>query len=151
MAYNDNTALETRSKAQVEKDHSRNWNRLKTVTPQLLVKLARDKTEWAIEAIIELADAPETPPAVKLRCYEIILERGYGKAPQAILVAEESVGGGGPGTIHQIPIMERIAMLKAAKDRMCSTLDLEANAVTEEDLRINPDPQQPIKDFDTLI
>lgn len=106
----------------------------KRSTPQVLVALARKYTEEAIEGILEIARDETAAPAVRMKGWEIILERGYGKSPQAILVAEERVPGEN-GTVQELPIRERVKMLIAAKqvhdDEIEHTLDLEAGAITE--------------------
>lgn len=117
--------------------------------PQVIVNLAREHSTQAIlmleslmmgksrqrasvvtkEGIVIEIDVA-VPPAVQLRAAEILLERGYGKTPQAIMVkTDEPLATG----VHQIPIMERIAQLRAAQELGVQTTDLEASQVDEAD------------------
>lgn len=121
--------------------------------PHVIVNLARKETIPALKRLVDLmngksnqkmtvvtkdgatveVDVP-VPPAVMLRAAEIVIERGYGKAPQAILVkADDPLQGE-----HAVPIMERIAMLRASMDQNDSTVDLEASQQGE--TRIEEDP-----------
>lgn len=82
--------------------------------PRLLVDAARRHTFRSLSIIVQIMEDPEVSMAIRLRAAEIVLERGYGKAPQAVLVGTESVG---PEGVQAIPIIERIMALRAAKDR----------------------------------
>jgi hypothetical protein len=138
----DEYAQEEAKKAQ------RRWGRLAARDPHVLVNLARKNTVPALARLVDLmngksgakmtvitkdgeatqVDIP-VPPAVMLRAAEIVIERGYGKAPQAILVKADGDMKEGE---HAIPIMERIAMLKASMDEKDSTVDLEASEQAED-------------------
>jgi hypothetical protein len=117
---------------------------------KMLVALAREQTSSAIEKLVDLMngkpnkaktinrDGEEVeidipiPPAVQLRAAEVILERGWGKSPQAMLLQTEEKTADG---VHAMPIMQRIIAIKAAREQQGSTIDLEAAAarLTDED------------------
>ena len=113
---------------------------------QQLVTLARAHTLQALHRIIDLMNGKggkmkvlnsdgiqveidvEVPAAVQARCAEIILDRGYGKAPQALLVSTDE---GKLLGAQALPIAERILAIKAARERQGETTDLEASEITE--------------------
>lgn len=68
----------------------------------------------------------EVPPAVQAKCAELIIERGYGKAPQAILLQQDS-----PDAQDNESIYDRIAKIKLARQLVGSTTDLEASEQSE--------------------
>lgn len=128
----------TRSPSAVQK-----WRQAtKESDPKYIIDLARTFTRSALEKIVALMqDKPytiidkatgetiivksEVPPSVQMRCAEIIIERGYGKAPQAILVsADKSI----PEGVAAVPILERIKALQDARNNVgMEPIDLEAS------------------------
>jgi hypothetical protein len=110
-------------------------SRLRSAEPMLIVNKAREHTIEAIEKLRslmngEMPDGSEgmVPAAVQLRAAEVLIERGYGKSPQAILLKDDS--GSNALSVHAVPILERIAQLKAARDAQGSVTDLEASEMT---------------------
>lgn len=106
------------------------------VEPMAIINKARTYTVAAVEKLVnlmngELPDGSEgmVPPAVQLRAAELLIERGYGKAPQAIMLKDDTAGPN-VGSIHAIPILERIAQLQAARDAQGTVTDLEASELT---------------------
>lgn len=93
-------------------------------TPKELVDIARKYTIEALMGIVDIANS-EAPAAVRLRAWEIVLERGYGKAPQAILIGQDASL---PEGVHAMSVVDRILALRAAKDRQGQTLDLEVSS-----------------------
>ncbi len=112
--------------------------------PEAIIALARKHTTWALKKIVELANGKagdpvrvldkngvvveidvEVPASVQLKACEIILERGYGKAPQAIMLGQD--GSLGEAGVHLLPIAERILAIKAAREQRGNTTDLEAS------------------------
>lgn len=76
-------------------------------------------------------DVP-VPAQVQMRAAEIILERGFGKAPQAVLVKDETVvSAEGATSILQTTIHDRIAAIRAARAPQDEQIDLEASAVRQ--------------------
>lgn len=129
--------------------------------PKRLVQLARLQTSQALDRLIDLMngkpgrvktlnregeeveiDVP-VPPAVQLRAAEVILERGWGKTPQAMLVQTEEKTAEG---VHAMPIMQRIIAIKAARDQNGRTIDLEAAAarLTDENGIVRDEPPAPL-------
>lgn len=108
-------------------------------TPQEIINLARDQSKKAVGVLVEILEDVEMPAVVRVKCAELLLERGYGKAPQAVLISD----GTDPNKagVHALSIMDRISLLKAAKDAPSLT-DLEANDITEVD--VTEDPDSPI-------
>lgn len=108
--------------------------------PKALIQLARTHTEEALNTIIILMQSEGSPPAVRMRCAEILIERGYGKAPQAILIQDER-----PEVDGRVPLMDRVAALRAATLVEGVVIELEASQlklVSEE-----PVPGAPISDL----
>lgn len=123
---------------------------------QQVVALARKHTTWALKKIVELANGNagkpvrvlnkdgvvveidvEVPASVQLKACEIIIERGYGKAPQAIMLGQD--GTLGEAGVHLLPIAERILAIKAAREQRGNTTDLEASEQDEpETIEIEP-------------
>lgn len=111
--------------------------------PAQIIRLARSHTVMAVSVLEKLMMGKSTqkttvfnragepmkvdvpvPPAVQLRAAEILLERGYGKSPQAIMVSvDDDLKTRGA---QAVPIMERIAMLRAA-GAQSEVTDLEAS------------------------
>ena len=94
--------------------------------PELLVKLAREQTQEALRTLINIMADLEQPGAVRVRAAELLLERGWGKTPQQIVLhdADGAIG------MAAIPLMERIAAIKAARSGG-ETIELEASELTE--------------------
>lgn len=98
-------------------------------TPAHLVSLARKHTQVALQQIIKIMMSKKSPPAVKLRAAEILIERGYGKAPQAVLIKQDD---GPPQGIGAIPLAVRIESLRnAILNTGDEPLELEASQVSE--------------------
>lgn len=98
-------------------------------TPQHIVNISRSYSTKALKTLAEVMEDSSQPVIARVRCAEILLERGYGKAPQAVLVADATSDAQRTG-IHALSIMDRIAQLREAKDGPVTT-DLEASEVTE--------------------
>jgi hypothetical protein len=113
---------------------------VKSINASTLVSLARNYSRAAIKTMSELMEDSSMPPAVRVRAAEILLERGYGKAAQAVVIGNAD---GSPVVGAQaLSIAERIAALKRAKETKDDTIDLEANdAVTEV---TEPEPVQEV-------
>jgi hypothetical protein len=94
-----------------------------------IVELARKYTARSIQTLGDTLIDETAPIAVRIKCAEILLDRAYGKAPQAVLVGDATSDQHKLG-IHALPILERIKMLKEAKDGPVTT-DLEASELTE--------------------
>jgi hypothetical protein len=102
------------------------------ITMSALVNLARRYSTAAITTLNTIMLDEKQPAAVRVRAAELLLERGYGKAPQAVMVGNAD---GQPLVGPQaLSIAERIAHLKVAEDQKVEdarTVELEASAVTE--------------------
>lgn len=103
--------------------------RMQSRDPRVIVDLAREFTTKAIETLADLMLDVSQPGPVRVRCAELLLERGYGKAPQALLIASEDASR--PNGVHGLSIQERIAGLLAAKSAPGQTVDLEASQLSE--------------------
>lgn len=113
-----------------------------------VVELARKYTTRAIQKIVDLMDGKagevttldkegnvvtiqiEVPATVQAKCAEILLERGYGKSPQAILLRTDSPLGLEDGEKHDLSVEDKIRLLLEAKARG-GVVDLEASEVGE--------------------
>lgn len=96
--------------------------------PHAIVELARTYSTKAVQFLARIMDDDKQPVATRVRCAEVLIERGYGKAPLAVLVGTE------PGTQldgRTMTIAERIVALKMAQERGGQTLELEGSAVHE--------------------
>jgi len=116
-------------------ERQRATSRLRSAEPMILVFKAREYTTAAIEKLNslmngEMPDGSEgmVPAAVQLRAAEVLIERGYGKAPQAIMLKDDTSSNA--LSVHAVPILERIAQLKAARDAQGTVTDLEASELT---------------------
>ena len=102
------------------------------VTMTALISLARKYSTQAIVVLQTVMQDDKQPAAVRVRAAELLLERGYGKAPQAVMVGNAD---GQPLVGPQaLSIAERIAHLKVAEEQKvedAKTVELEASAVTE--------------------
>lgn len=120
--------------------------------PYQLVALARKHTPDALRKIIRLMNGDagkmkvlvhgelkeidvEVPAAVQAKCAELVIERGYGKAPQAILLKDESAH---TALVHALPIAERIAAIAAAREQQGSVTDLEASQQDDPVIEVAP-------------
>jgi hypothetical protein len=112
--------------------------------PLEIVNLARTYAPEAIAKLFATMQSDETPPAVVVKCAEVILDRAYGKAPQAVLVgdanAQQQAG------MASIPVLDRVAAILEARNITSSVRDLEASEITVdgEMTDIPPEPPQPI-------
>jgi hypothetical protein len=140
--------------------HKQREKELAARDPKRVVLLARTHTSQALDKLVDLMngkpgrvktlnrDGEEVeidipvPPAVQLRAAEVILERGWGKTPQAMLVQTEEKTAEG---VHAMPIMQRIIAIKAARDQNGRTIDLEAAAarLTDENGIVRDIPDEP--------
>lgn len=50
-------------------------------------ELARDHTETAVNTLVSIMTNGEQPAAARVRASEVILDRGYGRAPQSFTAA----------------------------------------------------------------
>ena len=98
-------------------------NRLAARNPQAIVNLARKHSVRAIAYLAQWMEDVTLPPACRIKCAEMIIERGYGKAPQSVTL--EEAPGTNALTGRVLSIAERIIMLKMAQERGGQTLDLE--------------------------
>jgi hypothetical protein len=121
----------------MDNTHVAERNRTSKLTrrdPRQMVELARKYTTKAIMGIVRIAEDVHAPLAVRLRAWEILLERGYGKSPQAILVGNDSSL---PEGVHAMSIVDRIMALRMAKEKGGEVLELEnseAVVVADEDV-----------------
>jgi hypothetical protein len=114
--------------------------------PLEIVNLARTYAPEAIAKLFATMQSDETPPAVVVKCAEVILDRAYGKAPQAVLVgdatAQQQAG------MASIPVLDRVAAILEARNITNSTRDLEASEITVDgemtDIPQPPPPPEPI-------
>lgn len=99
-------------------------------TPEYVVNLARSCSVKAIKALSDILDDSSQPVVARIRSAEILLDRAYGKAPQAMVVA--TTNDAAKSGIHAIPILERIAQLRQARETpVAATTDLEASEIRE--------------------
>jgi hypothetical protein len=113
--------------------------------PLEIVNLARTYAPEAIQRLLTVMQGEDTPPAVVVKCAEVILDRAYGKAPQAVLVgdANSQLQSG----MTSIPVLERVAAILEARNVTSSTRDLEASEITVEGEMVDttpPPPPEPI-------
>lgn len=118
-----------------------------------LVKLARDRSKAALLKLERLMNGDagmmkamhpvtgvvvelpiEVPPAVQAKCAELIIERGYGKSPQALLIQDDT-----PEGRRMLTTAEKIAAIQAARNVTETTTDLEASEITEAEI-VPPSP-----------
>lgn len=112
-----------------------------------LVELARRHTQSAIRKIVLLMEGKagtiktldkngvmveidiEVPAAVQLKAAEVLVERGWGKAPIAVLLKDDTLL---PGqAANTMTVAEKILALSAAQETKDSIVDLEASEQTE--------------------
>ena len=125
--------------------------------PMSVVRAAREHSPKALSKLVELMnnDDGTVPVVIQLRAAEVLLERGYGKAPQAIVMRDDTVRERG---LHALPIADRILALKQAREMQGgvssatsvssipsaashTTTDLEASEIR--DVTDLPPPPQP--------
>ncbi len=99
--------------------------RLASRNPAAIVELARKHSSRAVAILAEIMEDKEAPPAVRVKAAEVIIERGYGKAPLAVTIDEKNSSDNGGVSGRILSIAERILMLKMAQEQRGETLDLE--------------------------
>jgi len=123
---------------------ARAWSR--NNDPYGVVAFARNNSITAIRKLVKLMEGDagkvtvvnkagdgvlevdiEVPAAVQAKCAELIIERGYGKSPQAILLSDPT----DPNGTRKLSIAEKILAIKQARDNAGSTTDLEASEISE--------------------
>lgn len=122
--------------------HGRSWAAQAGRDPRQIITLARSYTAAALRKIVDLMNGKggkatvlnadgiavevdiEVPAAVQLKAAELVIERGYGKSPQAIILQDDTAA---PDMLTAIPIAERIIAIKAARDAAGQVTDLEAS------------------------
>jgi hypothetical protein len=113
--------------------------------PLEIVNLARTYAPEAIQRLLTVMQGEDTPPAVVVKCAEVILERAYGKAPQAVLIGDANSQQ--QSGMTSIPVLERVAAILEARNVTSSTRDLEASEITVEGEMVDttpPPPPEPI-------
>lgn len=113
-------------------------------TMSAVVLEARKHTAKAMQKLVDLMDGKggkvwvldkegdlvqidiEVPAAVQAACAKLLIERGYGATPQALLIAEDT-----PENRKRLGIHERIAAIQAQRHGASTTTDLEASEITE--------------------
>jgi hypothetical protein len=128
------TEMKAQQEAMRRTSHKRASILLKE-NPYEVVKIARSNTVRAVNVLIAMLNDEEQPGAVRVRCAEIILDRGWGKAPQQLVVSEGESG----LAVSGMSIFEKIAAIKNASDSTEGTIELEASALV-------PAPQQPVEE-----
>lgn len=122
-----------------------------------VIELARKHTAHAIQKLVDLMEGKggkvwvlskegqlvqidvEVPAAVQAACAEKLLERGYGKNPQAILIQDDT-----PEGRRTLTIQEKIAAIRSQRENAGSTTDLEASEITE----VLALPAAPVREID---
>jgi len=100
------------------------------ISPTKLIAIARTHSSRAIEVLAEVMQDEVQPPAVRIRAAELLLERGYGKTAQAVLVS--TTDGNNLVGPHSLSIAEKIAALKEASQKSKDApIDLEPSAAVE--------------------
>lgn len=59
------------------------------MTPKLVSQLAREHTETAVGVLVDIANSRQAPDSARVLAANSLLDRGHGKPPQAVLVAEQ--------------------------------------------------------------
>lgn len=59
------------------------------MTPRTVAALAREETERSIATLVEVRDHAQAPMAARALAANSLLDRGHGKPPQAVLIAEQ--------------------------------------------------------------
>lgn len=107
---------------------SRRARALAARDPGAIIRLARVYSTRAVACLVKLMEEDGTPPAVRVRAAEIIIERAYGKAAMAVLVGTDS---GSAVTGREMSIAEKIVALKLAQERGGETVELEGSQARE--------------------
>jgi hypothetical protein len=115
------------AKTQMEIDNQRRSRALAGRHPEKLVALAREHTEKALQVLAQILGDLEQPGAVRVRAAELLIERGWGKTPQQIVLTDPNNLLGMAG----VPLLDRIAGIKAARDSQGQTIDLESSQLIE--------------------
>lgn len=121
-----------------------------------VVQKARTYTWQAIDKIFELMSGKagqitvldkngnlvvvdvEVPASVQMKAAEVLLERGWGKSPQAIMLKTDSPLNLNEGDDRRFTVQEKIKMLLQAKiGESDKAMDLEASEIREE----KPEPR----------
>jgi hypothetical protein len=128
--------------AALQRIHFRNGGR----EAHQIVELARRYTQAAIRKMAQLMEGKagtiktldkegnvveidvEVPAAVQLKAAETLIERGYGKSPQAILLKGDGIL---PVDSKTMSVAEKIVALSQAQLESGETRDLEASEITE--------------------
>jgi hypothetical protein len=113
-------------KSELHKTHQRQSLIYAGRTPEILVRLAREQTQEAIRHLVNIMGDLEQPGAVRVRAAELLLERGWGKTPQQIILQDPTNQLG----VAAIPLLDRIAAIKASHSQG-ETIDLEASELME--------------------
>lgn len=95
--------------------------------PLVIINLARNHTTNAIKTLADLMMDPEQPGPVRVRSAEILIERGYGKAPVALHISSND---GNEVDGQPMSIEEKIRGIMAARG-VGEIIDLEASALTD--------------------
>jgi hypothetical protein len=111
-------------------------SRFANTNPQTIVALGRKYSIRAVQILAAIMESPDSPPAVRVKAAEVIIERGYGKAPLAVTIDDKTPGGEVNGRI--LSIAEKILMLKMAQDQRGETVDLENSQLR----LVGPEPVQ---------
>ena len=118
-------------------------------SPEQVIKLARGYTTQAIRKLAELMEGKagtirvlvpgsdgrtvevdvEVTAAVQCKAAEILLDRAWGKAPQAVLIGSDNPDGNYGPTM--LSIMDRILAIRQARVQAGQTTDLEASEQRE--------------------
>lgn len=106
--------------------------------PLEIVNLARTYAPEAIQRLLTVMQSEDTPPAVVVKCAEVILERAYGKAPQAVLIGDANAQQ--QSGMTSIPVLERVAAILEARNVTSSIRDLEASEITVDGDLMDPAP-----------
>jgi len=100
------------------------------ISPTKLIAIARVHSSRAVEVLAEIMEDDVQPPAVRIKAAELLLERGYGKTAQAVLVSTND--GNTLVGPHSLSIAEKIAALKEASQKSKDApIDLEPSAAIE--------------------
>ena len=77
-----------------------------------IIKLARQHTRAAISTLIEVMANKEAPPSARVKAAEVILDRGYGRAPLNVSVELLAHFKGKPAELEAVArrILERRAL-----------------------------------------
>lgn len=86
----------------------------RTADGRTLTALAREYTEEAVEALVEVMRDKQAPAAARVAASDKILNRGWGQAPQTIAVTDDRTPRDLSGmTVEQLEALETIRTLDA--------------------------------------